>query len=144
MPHPALQLLQNEPLRFTRQGAVVATWRTYRGRRLGPYYRLAYRDGTRQRSIYLGRQSPLVDEVRRLLGHCQADHRFRCRARRSRAEFRRRVLDPVKKYMQEAFLRYGHGLYFKGWEIRGIRKFLAWKKLTASLPELPQPPAMPD
>ena len=143
-PHPAIQLLQNSPHRFARQGAVVPTWRTYQGKRLGPYYRLAYREGNQQRSIYLGRQSPLVDQVRRLLGLCQANHRFRCHARRSRAEFRKRVLRPLKQYLQDAFRLYGHGLYFKGWEIRGIRDFIAWKKLSSSLPEMPQPPAMPD
>ena len=41
--------------RFAHQGAVVASWQTYRGRRLGPYYWLAFRDSGRQRSIYLGR-----------------------------------------------------------------------------------------
>jgi len=84
------------------------------------------------------------EDVLSLLGIYQADHRFRCRVRRSRAELRRRVLDPVKEYMQEAFRRYGHGLYFKGNEIRGIRQYVAWKKMTASLPQLPEPPAMPD
>ncbi len=33
--------------RFAVQGSVVAGWRVYRGRRLGPYFRLAYRDGGR-------------------------------------------------------------------------------------------------
>lgn len=138
--HPALHLLQSEPQRFARQGAVVTAWRTYRGRRLGPYYRLAYREGSRQRSIYLGRQSPLVDKVRNLLGVLQAKHRFRCLARRRRAELRRRVLRPLKEYLERAFLLYGNGLYFKGWEVRGIRAFQA-RASWARLPDMPQPPA---
>ena len=142
--HPALTLLRQHPLRFARQGAVVATWRTHRGRRLGPYYRLAYREDNRQRSIYLGRQGPLVDQVRRLLGTCQADHRFRCQSRRSRAEFRKRVLLPIKQYLEQAFLLYGHGLYFKGWEIRGIRNFIAWRKLNPFLHDLPHQSPLPD
>ena len=36
------------------QGTVTASWREYQGRRLGPFYRLAYREGNRQRSVYLG------------------------------------------------------------------------------------------
>jgi hypothetical protein len=139
-PHPAVHLLQSEPQRFARQGAVVATWRTYRGRRLGPYYRLAYREGTRQRSIYLGRQGPLVDQVRNLLGVLQAKHRFRCQARRRRAEFRRKVLRPLKEYLEGAFLLYGNGLYFKGWEVRGIRAYQT-RASWARLPGMPQPPA---
>ena len=53
-----------EPRRFARQGSVVASWRVYAGRRLGPYLRLAYREGRRQRSIYLGRCAELVRRVR--------------------------------------------------------------------------------
>ena len=51
-------LAQAELLRH--QGAVVATWRTQRGRTSGPFYRLAYRQGGRQRSIYLGRSALLA------------------------------------------------------------------------------------
>ncbi len=39
---------------FSRQGTVIATWRDYHGRKLGPYYRLAWRDSGRQCSLYLG------------------------------------------------------------------------------------------
>ena len=39
---------------FSRQGAIVATWREHQGRKLGPYYRLAWREEGRQRSRYLG------------------------------------------------------------------------------------------
>jgi len=38
-----LQVLAQRRL-FARQGAVVAGWRTYRNRRLGPYFRLTYQD----------------------------------------------------------------------------------------------------
>ena len=44
-----LFLLQH-PQRFATQGSVAATWRTYRGRRLGPYFQLIYRRDGRKRS----------------------------------------------------------------------------------------------
>jgi len=56
-PHPALELIASQPALFQRQGSVVAGWRNYRGRRLGPYHRLAYRHRGRQCSIYLGRST---------------------------------------------------------------------------------------
>ena len=59
---------------LSRQGTVVEAYRTYRGRKLGPYYRLAYRDRDgRQRSIYLGASAELAEQVRRLLVECQAE-----------------------------------------------------------------------
>ncbi len=39
---------------LSRQGAVVASWRVERGLRMGPYFRLAFREAGRQASIYLG------------------------------------------------------------------------------------------
>ena len=66
--HKALTLLREAPTRFACQGTVTTSWRTYRGRRLGPYYRLAWRENGRQRSIYLGRQGRLEP------GMSAADH----------------------------------------------------------------------
>ena len=60
-----------QPRRFARQGSVVASWRVYAGRKLGPYFRLAYREGRRQRSIYLGRCAELARRVRELLAELQ-------------------------------------------------------------------------
>ena len=117
--HPAIQLLSNHHERFTHQGSITATWRTYRDRQLGPYYRLVWRDDGRQRTLYLGRQGPLVDEVRRLLGIIQAPVRFQRAVRHRRARFRREVLRPLKRYLDETFLIYGGGLYLKGYELRG-------------------------
>jgi len=58
-------------------GSIVETWRTYRGRRLGPYYRLAYRESGIQRSIFIGGDSQLVAAARELLAELQADERAR-------------------------------------------------------------------
>jgi hypothetical protein len=52
---------------LVRQGAVVASYRVYRGHRLGPFFSLRYREGGQQRSRYLGRSVALADQVRNLL-----------------------------------------------------------------------------
>ena len=44
-----------------------ADFRTRDGRRFGPYYRVAFRQNDRQRSIYLGRSQSLADRVANLL-----------------------------------------------------------------------------
>jgi hypothetical protein len=91
------QLLDAQPSIFARRCSVVATYRRYRGRRLGPYNALIFRnEGHRrdpQRSIYLGRSEQLADAVRRRLGDLQRP-RDESRARRRMiatvmAEYRR-------------------------------------------------------
>ncbi len=141
--HKATQLLQNHPDRFAGQGAVVATWRTYRGRRLGPYYRLAWRENGRQRSIYLGRQGPIVEEVRLLLHQAHTSRRIRREHRLRIARLQKELIRPIRQYIKEIFRLFGNGLYIKGSEIRGIRT--AGPRLTAAdvpkhlIPEFPLP-----
>ena len=141
--HPSVRLLTGHPHRFARQGAVVAAWRTSRGRRLGPYYRLAWRDGGRQRSIYLGRQGPVVRQVRILLHQAHASRRLKRQARLRAARFRQEVIRPLNQYIQQMFALFGNGLYLKGSEIRGIRQ--AGPRLSAAhvpahlIPEFPFP-----
>jgi hypothetical protein len=59
------------PSLFAKGGSVVAGWRRRGPARFGPYYRLAYRDQNRQRSIYLGRSAGLVAKVGQLLRQAQ-------------------------------------------------------------------------
>jgi len=65
---------------FVANGSVEATWRTYRGHRLGPYFRVRCRQRSGRRaagtgaaarpaSIYLGRSPELAARVGKLLGH---------------------------------------------------------------------------
>jgi hypothetical protein len=116
--HPALALIAAEPGRFRRQGVVVAGWRTYRGRKLGPYYRLAFRRDARQCSVYLGRCRELADRVRAAL------KRLREPLRRARQIARMRAA--VKASLRREKLRLEgqlrkFGLYLKGFETRGWR-----------------------
>jgi hypothetical protein len=107
---------------FAHQGAIVASWKTYRGRKLGPYYRLAYRANGRQRSIYLGKSKILLRQVRRLLEKLQKTAKTK------------RILHQAQKAAQTALkihmaqfridlLRVG--LHLRGFAVRGWRRFRA-------------------
>jgi len=103
---------------LARAGSVVATWRTYRGRRLGPYYRLSYREDGRQRSIYLGRSSQLAEHVRGLLTDCQRPARQAHELRRTRAVLMKDLRRQKAAWDQEL---QAAGLYARGYVVRGWR-----------------------
>ena len=97
------QLLDDRRSVFARRGSVVATYRRYRGRRLGPYYALIFREeGHRrdpQRTVYLGGNAELADAVRRVLTKTQAprnqirDERRAQRRRIAQTEAQLRTID---------------------------------------------------
>ena len=103
---------------FAHQGSVVEGWRDYRGRRLGPYFRLAFRVDGRQKSIYLGADKTLADDIRKRLTALQEVRRkqqalshLRALIKKSLANHRQRLQAELAEV----------GLYLKGNEIRGIR-----------------------
>jgi hypothetical protein len=103
---------------LAKQGRVVEAWRTYRDRKLGPYFRLAYREHGRQRSIYLGQSIELADRVRALLQECQA------RVRQQRAWQRLREQARTELKRNRAAWRHELarvGLRLQGSEVRGWR-----------------------
>jgi hypothetical protein len=116
--HPALKLIAARPDLFCRRGNVAATYRRRNGKTFGPYYRLSYREDGRQRSIYLGRSGPLVEQVRRALAAHQrpiTQHRLCERLmRQMRASLQ------VEKLRVRTLLR-PFGLRLKGSEVRGWR-----------------------
>jgi hypothetical protein len=111
-------------------GSIVESWRTYRGRRLGPYYRLAYRESGIQRSIFIGGDSQLVAAARELLAELQADER----ARRAVKQMQLATLASLRvaKLAWERELR-EVGLRRKGFEARGWRRCV--KRNTSNLEE---------
>ena len=114
--------LLTEPRQFARQGSVVAGWREYAGRRLGPYFRLAYREKGRQRSIYLGRCAELARRVREVLAGLRRGDRERRRLGRLVAQVRaslRQVKDRLRGQLAEL------GIQLKGFEFRGQRRALS-------------------
>ena len=116
--HPALVLLAARPELFAQQGTVSSSWRRRGGKTYGPYYRLRYRDGRSCRSLYLGRDGPLVDRVRNTLQTLQTP----LRRRRALAQLRRRVRVALQldRRQVDARLR-SLGLRLKGFEVRGWR-----------------------
>ena len=82
--HAAIRLVSARRELFARQGSVVASYRYRTGRRFGPYYRLAYRDGGRQGSVYLGRAAAVVARVRHMLHDLQ--HLLRLRRMYARVD----------------------------------------------------------
>jgi hypothetical protein len=116
--HPALQLLAASPQFFARCGHVAESWRQRNGRRFGPYYRLAYRDGNRQKSVYLGRAGELVEQVRQRLAVIQGPRR-QCFALRQLQRHIRAILRVDKRNIEKLLRRYG--LRLKGMELRGLR-----------------------
>ncbi|MCH7525795.1 MAG: hypothetical protein IID39_00015 [Planctomycetes bacterium] len=112
------RLVESRPDVFQYQGSVVESWREYEGKRLGPYFRLAYRDGNRQRSVYLGRSVQLADAVRKLL---EENHQGNVRRRELK-----RLQRSAKAQLREARCRWEQdlrkiGLYLHGCEVRGWR-----------------------
>jgi hypothetical protein len=118
---------------FFRQGAVVASWRQWAGRRLGPYYRLAYREQGRQRSIYLGKSESLAEKVRQLLAAVQQPRREERCLERLQANARaalRATKDQLRKHLAV------WGIRLKGSEFRGVsvwRHAPRWDEISRQL-----------
>jgi hypothetical protein len=124
--HPALALIRARPALFVRQGTVVADWRRRGARRLGPYHRLAYREARRQRSIYLGRDSPLVAEVRQALSALQTPWK----RQRQYHRLRRDALASLGGHKRLLDRHLGRlGLRLQGFEVRGWRNSFALPKI---------------
>jgi hypothetical protein len=85
---------------------------------LGPFFRLLYREGSRQRAVYLGRDPALAEEVRAALRKMQEPLREKRRLheqlREARKAFRSRKRELGRELGQV-------GLRLKGNEVRGWR-----------------------
>lgn len=114
------RLLASHAAVLSRQGSVHQSCRYYRGRRLGPFYRLIYRQGGRQWSVYLGRDEGLANEVRQALRKMQAQLQ-RDRAMDRQLALVKATLKKQKQALDPELHR--RGLYRKGNEIRGWRHF---------------------
>ena len=101
---------------LARQGGIVASFRRCAGRAVGPYYRLAFRDGTVQRSLYLGTDAALVAEVRAALGKLQAPQRERRALQRHKKAVRKALAECRDGLRRELARR---GLRLQGYEVRG-------------------------
>ncbi len=120
---------------FARQGTVAATWRTYKGKRLGPYYQLTYREDGRQHWLYLGRSEQLAQQVRQFLAALHGP-RDRHRLNRRLQSQARASLHLAKAQLKEVCAK--RGITLKGYEFRGVHKYLAGYSRTQPL--MPPPP----
>jgi hypothetical protein len=109
------QILARREL-FGRCGTVTASWRRYDGHRLGPYYRLDYRDGARHRSIYLGKCPEVAEKVRELLAELQEPMRRQRRSRRRRRQLVAEIRAQKARWGQALRAR---GLYIRGYSVYG-------------------------
>jgi len=108
--------IRSRPDIFTRQGAVVESWREYDGRKLGPYFRLSYRDDGRQRSIYLGPSRRFADRIRKLLKEMQSPAKQQRELDQIRALVRAALRKQKKRWDEDLNQA---ALYAKGYEVRG-------------------------
>lgn len=111
--------IESQPEIFSRQGAVVSTWRMYRGQKRGPYFQLKFRAEGRQDSVYLGRAQKLATGVQDVLKALQAPRRARRRDALAHDRLRAGLRQVKKAWGQELAQ---HGLQLKGFEVRGWRK----------------------
>jgi hypothetical protein len=120
-------IVLSQPETFSRQGFVTASYRTSRGRKYGPYYRLAYRDQqNRQRSIYLGRSEELADLVQSLLDKLKTPLRRRRECRGIRVALLANLRAHKKRWKADLA---AYGLYIKCFSVRGWRTLHPAKKI---------------
>ncbi|MBN2579471.1 MAG: hypothetical protein JXB10_10805 [Pirellulales bacterium] len=122
LPPVLRKIIANQSL-LKRKGTIVATWRTYKGRRLGPYYRLVYYQRGRQRSIYLGRSAELVMEVQDYLAELQQPAKTDRALRRMKKEFKTAMHEHKKRFHAELA---AVGLKLRGYTVHGWR---CWDRL---------------
>jgi hypothetical protein len=100
------------------QGSIQTSFRLYQGRRLGPFFRLSFREAGKQRSRYIGRDRALAVQIKRHLHKLQAPLSAARQIERSLAEHRRQL-----KLAKVEFRRLveAHQLRLQGNEVRGWR-----------------------
>ncbi len=98
----------------------MASYREYKGQRLGPYYRLAYREEGRQRSVYLGCDEGIVAGVKRLLAELHKPRERQKAMARLMKEAKARLRASLARLKEEVA---AWGLTMRGLEVRGWRKF---------------------
>jgi hypothetical protein len=114
------RFLEEHTTALSQQGSVQSSWRYHKGQRSGPFYRLSYRQGGRQCNLYLGRDHRLAAEVRLLLEKMQAPLRRRRQVDRQVQQIKAEL--KTQKHLLDQDLEQ-KGLYRKGHEIRGWRRF---------------------
>lgn len=124
---PSVDQKRRELLRFlaehggllAAQGSVQETYRCYQGRRLGPFFRLSFREAGKQRAVYIGRDRALAAEIQRHLQELQAPLLWARQLERSLAQHRRALRTAKLEFRRRLEAQ---GLRLQGNEIRGWRR----------------------
>jgi hypothetical protein len=150
--HAAIRLLSARPDLFGRQGSVAATYRRRpplrggaRGKQFGPYYRLAYREDGRQRSVYLGRAGAVVERVRQQLATLQKplrQWRFLRRIDRQAGAALRASNARVTALLRPLGLRL-RGFQVRGWRRSPLRVWLPRRGQLLPMLSAPRLPSLP-
>jgi hypothetical protein len=123
-------IINAQPHLFAQQGIIVHDYRCRGGRKFGPYFRLAYRDeNNRQRSIYIGPHEFIARRVQSLLDDLKAPH-LRQRQFTQILAVIRTALNRHRKQSEIEFAK--HGLYSRGFAIRGLRNLKRTYKMGLS------------
>jgi hypothetical protein len=101
---------------LTHQGTIVSSFRCRGGQRVGPYYRLTFREGRNQRSLYLGNDMDLIAEARTVLQELQRPYRERRAVQRCKSAIRKALTHCRTELRRELARR---GLRLQGHEVRG-------------------------
>jgi hypothetical protein len=109
-----INFIVDNSLIFSATGVIAWSWRYYRSKRIGPYFRLVFRQQNRQKSIYLGRSEEFAQFVRDLLINLQyarSTRRLRTKIRKSLRMEKTRLQNYSKS----------NGYYMKGFEFRKLK-----------------------
>ncbi len=107
-------------------GTVVSTWRTCHGQRLGPYFRVAYRVGGQQKSVFIGCDVELAEKVRSYLHNLQRQRNESANVNRMRRAAARQFAASREQFGVELA---AVGLRLRGSQVIGWR---AWKRHQSS------------
>jgi hypothetical protein len=108
------QVLEHREL-IKQDGCIGATWKTYRGKRLGPYYRVEFRENSAIKTIYIGRNEELTKMasalIEKLKQPCREDRLLRRARAAARAALRHSLADAETYLAPLGYYRRGLGLY---------------------------------
>jgi hypothetical protein len=117
-----------QPKIFAQQGFITASYLNNKGRKYGPYFRLAYRDENhRQRSIYIGCCQDTANHIQALLDNLKAP----LIRRRNVHVIHANLLSSLRRHKKQLQIELGkQGLYLRGFSVYGWRRLIGANKKT--------------
>ncbi len=119
------QILARQDI-ISHYGHLESYWKTYRGKRLGPYYKVVFWDAGRRKSIYFGRNEDLAKWVRELLARLQHEHRQRT--------YLRQLRNKIRRALRHEKAKLGEMLAPRGFRMKGYAFHLCRAKASNPVP----------